>query len=103
VYLSASALTDIFYICRRQAGIDRARHAVEACLQGFSIIGVDRRILVAALALGGNDFEDNVQIVCAQTAGLDAIVTRNTGDFAHAQIRVADPPALIAQLGQPSP
>ena len=85
MYLTASALTDIFYICRRQVGVDRARLAVEACLQGFAIVGVDHGTLASALALAGNDFEDNVQIACAQTAGLDRIVTRNTADFAHSR------------------
>jgi len=83
IYLPASALTDIFYICRKQVGIARAKQAVEACLDGFAVLAVDRPIVEAALALPGNDFEDNIQIACAQSAGLDLIVTRNTTDFAH--------------------
>jgi hypothetical protein len=82
MYLAASVLTDIFYICRRQVGIDRARQSVNACIQGFSIIGVDRATLTDAIALPGNDFEDNVQIACAQLARLDRIVTRNVAAFA---------------------
>jgi hypothetical protein len=60
VCLSTSVLTDIFYICRKQVGPDRAKQAVEACLHGFAIIGVDRPVIAAALRLPGNDFEDNV-------------------------------------------
>ena len=103
MYLAASTLTDIFYICRRQVGVDRARLAVDACLQGFAIVGVDHGTLTSALALTGTEFEDNVQIACAQTAGLDRIVTRNTADFAHSPIPIADPPTLIGQIGRLSP
>lgn len=66
VFLPASVLTDIFYICRKQVGFNRAKQAVQACMQGFAIIAVDRSIVAAALALPGDDFEDNVQIACAQ-------------------------------------
>ena len=101
VYLSASVLTDIFYICRKQVRPDRAKQAVEACLLGFAIIGVDRPVIAAALSLPGNDFEDNVQIACAQSAGLGFIVTRNTTDFAHSPIPALEPPAVISHLSRP--
>ena len=98
-YLPASVLTDIFYVCRKHVGLNRARQAVEACLHGLVVIGVDRSTMAAALSLPGNDFEDNVQIACAQSAGLDLIVTRNTVDFAHSPIVAVEPPALAARLG----
>ncbi len=64
----------------------------------FTICSIDRTVLEQALLLIGNDFEDNVQIVAAMQAGLDAIVTRNPDDFAHAPIAVHTPAALLAQL-----
>jgi predicted nucleic acid-binding protein len=97
-YLSAAALTDIFYVCRKWAGIDPARKAVDVCLQGFSIIAVDRSVLIAAHALQGNDFEDNVQIACAESAGLDLIVTRNSAHFAQSPIPAIEPAAVAHRL-----
>lgn len=102
IYLPASVLTDIFYICRKQVGVARARQAVEACLHGFIVVAVDRPIAETALALPGNDFEDNVQIACAQFAGLDLIVTRNTTDFAHSPIVVVEPSAITTHLSNPT-
>ena len=66
-YLSASTLTDIFYIARRVIGIEGALQAIKQCLDLFGVITVDRAVLHAALLLPGNDFEDNVQIVRARS------------------------------------
>jgi len=65
-YLPASVLTDIFHISRRQVGNDEARRAVARCLDEFGIVAVYRALLDSALALPGSDFEDNLQIACAQ-------------------------------------
>jgi predicted nucleic acid-binding protein len=98
-YVPASALTDVFYLCRKQIGIRDALAAVEMCVTGFEVLTVDRSIIEAALALPGADFEDNVQIACAQAAGLDLIITRNAGDFAQAGIPAIPPPDVPARLG----
>ncbi len=102
IYLPASVLTDIFYICRKQVGVAHARQAVETCLHGFTVIAVDRTIVEAALALPGNDFEDNVQIACTQSAALDLIVTRNTTDFAHSSAPAVEPSTVVSRLGGPT-
>lgn len=90
-FLPASVLTDIFYISRRQVGTAQARLAVERCLSQFGLITVNRARLVAAAAMPGGDFEDNVQIACAQHAGLDLIVTRDPAGFRDAPIPAVEP------------
>ena len=101
VYLPASVLTDIYYICRKRVGAQRARAAVEECLQRYTLIPVDRALLEAALRLPGPDFEDNVQVACAQAAGLDLIVTRNASDFAYSPIPAVEPHALAGRFTKP--
>ena len=91
-YLPASVLTDIYYVCRKQVGTERAKQAVELCL---NVIAVDRGIIATASALSRNDFEDNVQIACAQSLGLDVIVTRDVVGFAHPPIPAVEPLAVI--------
>lgn len=98
ICLPASVVTDVYYICRKQVGAQRARAAVEECLQRYALVPVDHALLEAALSLTGPDFEDNVQVACAQTAGLDLIVTRNTADFAHSPIPAVEPQTLAARL-----
>ncbi len=90
-YVSASALTDIYYITRRMLDDTFALKAVTLCTHTLAICTVDRAIVSHALALSGGDFEDNIVIACAQREQLDAIVTRNYQDFHHAAITVYTP------------
>lgn len=72
--LTATSLTDIFYVGRKQKGLIGAREAVRVCLDAFVICTVDRQSLEQAIDLPGGDFEDNLQIVCASLADLEAIL-----------------------------
>jgi len=90
-FLPASVLTDIFYVARRLTDSVRARQAVQVCLDAFEIAVVDRSVLERAQVLAGADFEDNVQIACAELNQLDAIVTRDPADFAGSPIAVWSP------------
>ena len=97
-YILASAMTEIFYIARRLAGLEIAHTTVRTCLEAFEICTIDRQTLEQAEALPGNDFEDNLQIACASIAGIDAIVTRDKDGFKAATIPVWTPAELLAQL-----
>lgn len=97
-YLIASSMTDIFYVARRLTDIDRARKAVQVCLDAFNIGAVDRSVLERAQVLSGSDFEDNVQIACAELNELDAIVTRNPADFEGSPIAIWSPAQCLKHL-----
>ncbi len=97
-YLAASIITDIFYIVRKQVGLERAHKSVEICLDTFELCTVDRGIIKLAATLPGSDFEDNVLSACALSEDLDAIVTRNTADFNTEGIAVFEPAELLSQL-----
>ena len=97
-HLTASTLTDIFYIARKGSGNDAAREAIKLCLEAFEICTVDRSALEEALALTGNDFEDNLQIACASLSSVEAIVTRNKDDFGESKIPVLTPDELLKRL-----
>lgn len=100
-YLPTTALTDIFYIGRRLVGIERAFAAVDRCIADFELIAIDRPIIQMARGLPGNDFEDNVQIACAQAAGLDLIITRDAAGFAHSPVPVVIPAQISNYLRTP--
>jgi predicted nucleic acid-binding protein len=96
--LTASTLTDIFYIARRQSDISRAWEAVQLCLEAFEICPVDRAILEQALALKGSDFEDNVQMACAAANRLDGIIRRDAAGFREATVPVVSVADVLGRL-----
>jgi predicted nucleic acid-binding protein len=100
--VAAFSLPTIFYIVRRQSDLATARQAVQVCLDTLSIAPVDQPALIAAQAMPGADFEDNLQIACAVQVGADLIVTRDPHGFAHSPLAVLPPAALVAQLAPPS-
>lgn len=97
-FLTASAVTDIFYICRKIVGSNRARLLVRSCLKNLAIIAVDGEVLARADALPMDDFEDALQLACAERHGVDAIVTRDAAGFSGSKILVLAPQELIARL-----
>jgi predicted nucleic acid-binding protein len=98
-YVTATTLTDIFYIARRQTqSIELARQAISTTLTIMVICPVNRAILEAAFASGLADFEDAVQIYCAVYQGLDAIITRDRKGFSNSAIPVLSVRQLLEQL-----
>nr|WP_017710933.1 PIN domain-containing protein [Prochlorothrix hollandica] len=60
-YVTATTLTDIFYISRRHTrSIEQARQAVSETLTAMMICPVDRVVLESAFNSGLPDFEDAV-------------------------------------------
>lgn len=97
-YLAAISVTNIWYIGRRIVGTDIARRHVADLLQVIQVCAVDFNVLATARDSGIADFEDAVQVAAAVASGLDAIVTRNGGDFAGAALPVLTPAEFLTQL-----
>jgi predicted nucleic acid-binding protein len=98
-YVTATTVTDIFYIARRQTrSIERARQAVSETLAVMQICLVNRPILEQAFASPLTDFEDAVQLACAIANNLDAIITRDTQGFAGAILPIFSVGELLERL-----
>jgi predicted nucleic acid-binding protein len=98
-YVTATTLTNIFYIARRQTrSIELARQAVSETLALMEVCPVNRDILEAAFASNLRDFEDAVQLACAMASRLDAIITRNPQDFAGATLPILSASELLESL-----
>ncbi len=98
-FITASSVTDIFYICRRQTqNLEEPRQILTKTLALLSICPVDRDILGTALKSSLADFEDAVQIACAEAQNLEAIITRNPQDFQTANIPVISASQIMEQL-----
>ncbi|MEJ6486584.1 PIN domain-containing protein [Nostoc punctiforme UO1] len=99
-YVTATTLTDIFYISRRHTrSIEQARQAVSEMLTAMLICPVNRAVLESAFGSGLADFEDAIQIACAIAQRLDAILTRDTQGFLSSSLPVLSIHELLQQLG----
>ena len=98
-FISATTVTDVHYLVRRQTqSPEAAMIAVTRLLALMEICTVDRGVLEQALTLNFRDFEDAVQVACAMALKLTAIVTRDVSGFAGSPISVLSPEELKTQL-----
>ncbi len=88
-YVTATTLTDIFYIARKHTrNIEKAQQAIEILLDVMEVCAVNRSVVELAFKSGNSDFEDAIQIACAESEGLDAILTRDQQGFLRSPIQV---------------
>ena len=99
-YITATSLTDIFYLSRRLAGLEKAWQVIHVTLDQLSIIPVGIKELRLATTLEGNDFEDNLQLACAIRRQLDAIITRNFSGFSDNNIPILTPQQMLLRLSE---
>ncbi len=99
-YVTATTLTDIFYISRKHTcSVEQARQAVSETLTAMVICPIDRAALELAFNSGWIDFEDAAQIFGAVAQGLDAILTRDNQGFLSSPIPVLSIQKLLQQSG----
>ena len=90
-YVSASSMTDIFYIARKHLGISVAREAMNRLLAIFHVVGVDGNDLKNAMTVPIEDIEDALQLWCAEKIKADTLITRDIDGFAPASMFVTRP------------
>jgi predicted nucleic acid-binding protein len=99
-YVSGHAVTNIFYILRRQIGCEAARNLLSRLLQRIQVASVTDEVIRNALQSPVKDFEDAVTSASAFAAGLEAIVTRNTSDFVNSSVPAMLPLEFLATLAE---
>jgi len=95
-FLSASSVTDIFYLIRRQLhSIDLAYQALGSVLDIAKVLTVTNDDVLNAYIARASDFEDCLLATCAKSNKCDAIVTRNKKDFLTFGITLLSPEELL--------
>lgn len=97
-YVAGHAMTNIFYILRRQVGSEIARDLLSRLLQHLQIASVTDDVIRAALQSSITDFEDAVTSEAANAAGVEVIVTRNRPDFVASVVPAILPEEFLATL-----
>lgn len=97
--LSASSVTDIFYLIRREMhSTELAYKALGAILDIAKVLTVTNEDVLNAYLAQANDFEDCLLAVCAKSNKCDAIITRNKKDFLTFGIALLSPKELLERF-----
>ena len=100
-YISASAVTDIFYIAKKELkDTGKATELLKNILKTTRIASVTENCIYEALDLKWNDFEDSVQYVAGKNILADYIITRNANDFANSRIKAISPTEFLEIYGE---
>jgi predicted nucleic acid-binding protein len=97
-YISASAVTDIFYISQKKLGKKAAKEALKHMLHIYYPATVTDEDIYKALDLTWDDFEDSVQFTVGEGLSVDFIVTRNTQDFSSSHIPAVTPEQFMQSI-----
>ncbi len=90
--LSATAITDLFYILRKASqSSDKAKEQIETLSRIVTFADVQCVDIHAALMRSMSDFEDAVVDAVAERNGAKYIVTRNTKDFVGSVVQAITP------------
>lgn len=88
-YVSASAITDIYYLSYRQLRDKKlVKRLIKNLLTVVSVAYVSEREIFKAIELDWPDFEDTVQYSVALLQQMEGIVTRNPEDFKRSEISI---------------
>ena len=97
-FITATTITDIYYIAKKEKGHLIAIEFISQLIQFIDIIGVDKTIILESLSNKVADFEDAIQSSASRFNHIDYIITRNTKDFIHSEIKALSPGELLNQL-----
>jgi len=96
-YVTASTISDIYYISKKEKGHQQAIEFISNLIEVLDVIGVDRETIINALKIGLKDFEDSIQVSASQSYLLDSIITRNKIDFEKSDFDVFTPKEYLLQ------
>ncbi|MCL2633660.1 MAG: PIN domain-containing protein [Oscillospiraceae bacterium] len=95
-YISACAVTDIFYIAKKELkSHDVAIELIKKMLSTIRIASITEIDIYEAIDLKWSDFEDSVQYVAGKSVSVEYIITRNPKDFSESKIKVISPEEFL--------
>lgn len=98
-YITASTVTDIYYLVRKYLhSTEQAKRVMGKLYSLMEILTVTRNECVDALASAVNDYEDAVIERTAAKADMDYIITRNVKDYQNGMIKAILPNDFITLM-----
>lgn len=101
-FVSASSITDIFYLVHKYLhSTESAYQAIGFVLDIVKILGVTNEDVLQAYIRRAADFEDCLLATCAKANQCEAIVTRNKKDFLTFGITLFSPEEVLELYERP--
>lgn len=101
-YISASTISDIYYILEKIKGKELALIFIKNLISICQIATVDSQVIFMALNADIKDFEDAIQYSTTVTNQLKIIVTRNIQDFPVNQPEILTPSQFLKKVEKSS-
>ena len=89
---------NVFYILRKQLGIDRAKELLRKLRIIIGVISVDEKIVDLALNSKFSDFEDGLQYFTARENDIKIILTRNVKDYKERDLLIQTPEEYLKSM-----
>lgn len=97
-YISALSVPNIVYILRKELTPEKTQEIIKRIFLIFKVADLKAADLKKASLIKSNDYEDALQMVCANRIKADFIVTRNICDFNNSKILAIKPSELLEKL-----
>jgi predicted nucleic acid-binding protein len=97
-FISASSVTDIFYLLLKKMDTCEAKKMLVKLLRILKVLPVDRQIIDMALDSSIHDFEDAVQVFAAKAMNVGIVVTRDKTGFAESGMTIFTPQEFLTYL-----
>lgn len=95
-YISAISCTTIYYLIQKEKGSKKALSCIRDLLKLLSLVEVNKKIFERGFELEAKDFEDSIQMACAESCQSNYIITRNSSDYKKSPIPTISPAEYLA-------
>jgi predicted nucleic acid-binding protein len=96
--LTASSVTDIYYIMRKIIGREKTLECLKLLFSVFEVADVGKGDLLKAMSSTVTDFEDASMSVCAKRVKAEYIITRNADDYHDSPVAPISPQDFLARF-----
>lgn len=92
------SVSNVYYLARGPKGKEDAKAYISDLFRFIRMAPVRTDAIRRALRLPIPDFEDALQVVCAEACNADVIATRNTKDYRRSPVPAMTPRKVLDQL-----
>ena len=97
-YISALSVPNIVYILRKELTPEKTQEIINQLFLIFKVADLKSDDLKKAAAMKTSDYEDALQMVCANRIKADFIITRNIRDFMSSKVLAIKPSELLERI-----